>query len=335
MLTWYDAQRRDWPWRRSRDPYRVWVAEVMLQQTRLAVVAPAYRRFLGKFPTVRRLARADEDAVLAAWSGLGYYSRARALHRAARVLDEQTDPTFPPDLKAALALPGVGKYTAAAVLSIAYDKPHAAVDGNVIRVLSRLGRLEPPDAKNQPYQTLADYILERSRPGDWNQAVMELGQTVCLPTAPGCDVCPVRRHCAAHRNDDVADYPAPRRRRSTERVRVDMMLMRDASGNLLLERGNFPFLGHLWLPPTRVVDTESSPAALPTMQGQRIGTFRHAILHREFCVHLYARRMSDAQIRREVRKRVATGVERRLFDDAGLAGIGRSSLLTKALRHAS
>jgi A/G-specific adenine glycosylase len=334
LLTWYDAQRRDWPWRRNRDPYRIWVAEVMLQQTRIAVVEPAYRRFLHRFPTVRRLAGADEDAVLAAWSGLGYYSRARALHRAARVLDARQEPTFPRDIEAALALPGVGRYTATAVLSIAYEQPYAAVDGNVIRVLSRLGRLEPPDAKNEPYQTLAEHLLERNRPGDWNQALMELGQTVCLPTCPQCGSCPLLRHCASYRNDEVAAFPARRRRRSTERVSVEMTLMRDASGNVLLERGAFPFLTHLWLPPARVIDATTSRRAARQASERRIGSFRHAILHREFRVDLYSRMVSDAEIRREAHRRMRAGVERRLFDDVSLAAIGRSSLLTKALAHA-
>jgi A/G-specific adenine glycosylase len=228
----------------------------------------------------------------------------------------------------------VGKYTAAAVLSIAYDQPYAAVDGNIVRVLSRLTRFNSPDAKVEPYQSLAEHILERNRSGDWNQALMELGQTVCLPKAPQCDICPVQRHCAARRHDDISAYPARRTRRPKERVRIDMILLRDRSGSLLLERGAFPFLGHLWLPPTRVVESESSRPALPGQSGKRVGTFRHAILHREFRVEVYSHTVSTAQIRREARRRVAAGIERRLFDDASLGGIGRSSLLTKALRHA-
>lgn len=331
LLTWYDAQRRDWPWRRNRDPYRIWVAEVMLQQTRLAVVESAYHRFLRRFPTVRRLARADEETVLAAWSGLGYYSRARALHRAARVLDAQRARSFPQDFEAALALPGVGRYTAAAVLSIAYDQPYAAVDGNVIRVLSRLGRLEPPDAKNEPYQILADQLLERNRPGDWNQALMELGQTICLPASPRCGSCPVRSHCAAYRSNDVVAFPPRRPRRATERIRITMTLLRDRSGSVLLERGAFPFLPHLWLPPIRVVN--GTPATCSSSNGseRRIVTFRHAILHRQFQVDVHSRLVSPTEIRREARRRITQGVERRVFDRAALAAIGRSSLLTKAL----
>jgi A/G-specific adenine glycosylase len=334
LLIWYDAQRRDWPWRRSRDPYRIWVAEVMLQQTRIAVVVPAYSRFLRRFPTLSRLARADEDSVLAAWSGLGYYSRARALHRAARLLHARAAREFPRNLEAALALPGVGKYTAAAVLSIAYEQPLAAVDGNVIRVLSRLGRLPRPDAKNEPHQTLADRLLARDRPGDWNQALMELGQTVCLPTSPLCRSCPVCRHCSAYENGDVAAFPVRRQRRSTEQVRVEMTLTRDRFGNVLLERGAFPFLAHLWLPPLRVIAAPADRPAAPNPSGRRVGSFRHSILHRAFHVDVYSRVVSDTQIRREAGRRVAGGVERRLFDDAGLARIGRSSLLSKALRHA-
>lgn len=335
LLTWYDTQRRDWPWRRSRDPYRIWVAEVMLQQTRIAVVAPAYRRFVREFPTIRRLAHADEEAVLAAWSGLGYYTRARALYRAAQVLDERPNRSFPRDYAEALALPGVGTYTAAAVLSIAYGLPYAAVDGNVIRVLSRLARLEPGPSGNQAHRALAERILDRARPGDWNQALMELGQTICLPATPRCDACPVRHPCQARYHDDVTAHPAPRQRPPTERVRVGMLLLRDRSGNLLLERGAFPFLPHLWLPPTRVLDSASRGASLPRSRGRLVGTFRHAIMHRELSVDVYARVSSRAEIRREAGRPVGPGVERRLFDEAALSGIGRSSLLTKALRHAS
>jgi A/G-specific adenine glycosylase len=164
LLRWYDANRRALPWRRDRNSYRVWVAEVMLQQTRIEVVIPAYRRFLLAFPTLAKLAAASEDEVLSLWSGLGYYSRARALHRAARLLVDSGACRFPRDYEAARKLPGVGPYTAAAVLSIAHGLPHAAVDGNVVRVLSRLACLLRPDSKGEPHAALADRRAPRPVP---------------------------------------------------------------------------------------------------------------------------------------------------------------------------
>ena len=226
LLRWYDENARSLPWRRDHDSYRVWVAEVMLQQTRIAVVEPAYERFLAAFPTIGALAAAEEENVLALWSGLGYYSRARSLHRAARALEERGDDQFPQTWEEARALPGVGDYTAAAVLSIAYDLPHAAVDGNVIRVLSRLDRLARPDSRGEPHRSTADALLARRRPGDWNQAVMELGETVCIPRAPLCPTCPLRRTCDAFAAGVVEQHPPPKpRRANSPRASLDWSSM--------------------------------------------------------------------------------------------------------------
>jgi len=325
LLAWYDRECRPLPWRRDRNAYRVWVAEVMLQQTRIAVVEPAYRRFLRALPTLARLAAAEEDEVLSLWSGLGYYSRARALHRAARQLRGAGRRAFPADMGEARQLPGVGAYTAAAVLSIAYDQPWAAVDGNVVRVLSRLRRLAAPDGRGEPQRALADELLDRARPGDWNQALMELGETVCLPRAPRCPTCPLRRHCDAFRHADVALYPAPRKRRAVERVDLDLLLWRDAAGRILLERGRFPHLPHLWLPPFRLASEDGAQFAGAELAGE----LRHAILHRSFQVRVFKRTASLATLRRAAR---ANPGQRRLFAPDELAAIGRSSLLTKALR---
>lgn len=324
LLAWYDAHRRPLPWRRGRDPYRIWVAEVMLQQTRVAVVAPAYRRFLRAFPTLPRLARSAEEQVLSLWSGLGYYARARALHRAARQLVARGERSFPDTLEAARCLPGVGPYTAAAVLSIAYGLPHAAVDGNVTRVLSRLYRLPRPDGRGEPYRSLAMQLLDRGRPGDWNQAVMELGETVCLPGTPRCGDCPLARLCRARRHGEPSAYPPPRPRRARHRVHLELTLLRDRAGRILLERGAFAYLPHLWLPPIRTVEGNDGTARGPC--------FRHAILHRDFVVEVRRETVSAADLRR--RLRAGGDAERRLFTAAELSAIGRSSLLTKALRAA-
>lgn len=320
LLEWYDAHRRALPWRGERDPYRIWIAETMLQQTRVAVVERAYARFVAAFPRLEDLARASEERVLAAWSGLGYYGRARSLRRAARALVAAGRRTFPRELEAALALPGVGPYTAAAVLSIAYAEPLAALDANAIRVLSRLERLGRPGAGDEPHASLAAALLDRARPGDWNQALMELGETLCRPAAPHCAECPWRRVCRARREGAVELHPPPPRRRATERIPLSMTVVSDRAGRLLLERGAFRFLPHLWLPPSRI----GPPAA----SGRPVA-FKHAILHRKFAVSVRRRVLEPAELRR--RARSAPGVERRVLDPAELAAIGRSSLLTKAL----
>jgi A/G-specific adenine glycosylase len=188
LLSWYDCNRRDLPWRSDRDPYRVWLSEVMLQQTRVSSVLEHYRRFLQRFPTVQKLASARESAVLAAWSGLGYYRRARMMHAAARVIVKQHAGKFPGSIADLRALPGIGRYTAAAISSIVFNTPVAVVDGNVERVLGRV--FGSSLAGERLWQT-AEALLSPKRPGDFNQAMMELGATVCLPRQPQCSICPV------------------------------------------------------------------------------------------------------------------------------------------------
>jgi len=213
LLAWYRAEQRSLPWRGTRDPYRVWISEVMLQQTRVAVVESYYRRFLARFPTVRRLARARLSTVLALWSGLGYYRRARALHAAARVVVRQHGGSLPRLEVELRELPGIGRYTAAAIASIAFDEPTAVVDGNVERVLRRLyGRRVSGEAIWQQ----ANQLLDPAAPGDFNQAMMELGATVCLPAQPRCPACPVARWCAtfAQGEEKKTSRRLPRRRKA-------------------------------------------------------------------------------------------------------------------------
>lgn len=193
LLLWYDRNRRDLPWRQDRDPYRVWLSEIMLQQTRVSAVLDHYRRFLERFPTVQKLASAREPAVLAAWSGLGYYRRARMMHAAAKAIMKQHGGKFPRGIAELRSLPGIGRYTAAAIASIVFDAPAAVVDGNVERVL---GRVFGPGLARESFWHIAEALLSRKRPGDFNQAMMELGATVCLPRQPRCSACPVFGLCA-------------------------------------------------------------------------------------------------------------------------------------------
>ena len=209
LLSWYDRERRDLPWRRTQDPYRVWLSEIMLQQTRVETVIPYYERFLERFPTVSDLAEAPIDDVLARWSGLGYYRRARSLHEAAGQIVREHAGVFPEDSAEALALPGVGRYTAGAILSIAYGRPEPILDGNVIRILSRWLRLGPEIPQSHLW-TLAEDLVPEERPGDFNQAMMELGATVCTPRSPSCLLCPVQERCEARAEGTPERYPAPK-----------------------------------------------------------------------------------------------------------------------------
>ena len=210
LLAWYDGHARKLPWRESRDPYRVWVSEIMLQQTRVAAVIEHYHEFLRRFPSVKKLAAARETSVLGAWSGLGYYRRARMLHRAAKVMVSQYGGVFPQTAERWRELPGIGRYTAAAVASIAFGEPTALVDGNVERVLLRITGTQL--AGEQLWQK-ADAILHRERPGDFNQAMMELGATVCTPRAPACLTCPVVELCATRGELAATARPAKQKKR--------------------------------------------------------------------------------------------------------------------------
>jgi A/G-specific adenine glycosylase len=237
LLAWFRAHQRDLPWRRGRDPYRIWVAEVMLQQTRIAAVMPYYQRFLARFPTVQSLARAPEAEVLKLWSGLGYYSRARNLHRAAKIIVTQHNGQFPRELDAALELPGIGAYTAAAVLSIAYDVPLAVLDGNVTRVLARINAIRGDLRAPKNWHALsiaAQNFLAAQAPGDWNQSLMELGEVICTPQSPRCAKCPVARHCRAYAQGLTDEIPAPRRKRAAIHIKIAAAILRDPRGRTLL-----------------------------------------------------------------------------------------------------
>jgi A/G-specific adenine glycosylase len=239
LLTWFRAHLRELPWRASRDPYRIWVAEIMLQQTRIAAVLPYYDRFLNQFPDVESLARAPQEKVLQMWSGLGYYSRARNLHRAAKEIVADHHGEFPRTLEEALALPGVGSYTAAAVLSIAHDQPYAVLDGNVARVLARLAAIRGDlraSGRWRAIASLAQDLLAPEAPSDWNQGLMELGEVICTPQNPRCAQCPVSRACRARARGLTDEIPAPRRKRAPVKIRIAAAILRDPRGRTILVR---------------------------------------------------------------------------------------------------
>ena len=240
LLRWFDTHgRHDLPWQHPRSAYRVWLSEVMLQQTQVATVIPYFERFVARYPDLPALAAASVDEVLALWSGLGYYSRGRNLHRAARVCAERHGGALPDTLDALVALPGVGRSTAAAILAQAHGQRAAILDGNVKRVLARHAGIEghPGQAAvEKRLWTIADACLPQARLADYTQALMDLGATVCTPKRPACPTCPLRADCIARASDRVAQLPTPRPRRITPERAVTMLVLVDRDDRVLFER---------------------------------------------------------------------------------------------------
>lgn len=239
------------PWRDCGDPYKIWVSEIMLQQTRVDQATPYFERFIERFPTVRDLAEADQQEVLKVWEGLGYYSRARHMHAASKLVVDKFDGKVPDTWKEINKLKGVGPYTASAVLSIAYQKEHAVVDGNVIRVLSRYLGIEDDVRSTQTKNAIQDYadeLISEERPGDFNQALMELGATVCTPSNPDCQNCPIQTNCVAHKKVKTAEIPykSPAKKRPHHQIGVGIIL-NGAKGKVLIAlRPDDTMLGGMW-----------------------------------------------------------------------------------------
>lgn len=273
LLEWYGRDARELPWRSTRDPYRIWLSEIMLQQTRVQTVIPYYHAFLERFPDVEALARASVQDVLSAWAGLGYYSRARNLHRAARQVAEQGG--FPRDRKGLQALSGVGAYTAAAVGSIAFGLDAVAVDGNVRRVMARFhGITEDPRTPSgaRSVETRARQLLPSGRAGTFNQALMDLGATLCTPRNPRCPACPWRNLCVAHRDGLEQVIPVRTRNRPPRPVTAVSAIWMREGAILLVRRPSQGLLGGLWGPPdTRCEPRESPDRAAERLMRQRLG----------------------------------------------------------------
>ncbi len=281
LLRWYDQHRRKLPWRETRDPYRIWLSEIMLQQTRVAAVREHYRIFLERFPNVQALAAASEEAVLAAWSGLGYYRRARMLHQAAQQIAEQYGGCFPQNSEVLLALPGIGRYTAAAIASIAFAEPVAVVDGNVERVLQRFIGINLTAPQTWPH---AQALLVKSRPGDFNQAMMELGALVCVPREPRCAMCPVRKWCVKQGEAPRAEPPSRQKKKQIWCA----LEWRDGVGNgngggkvrLVQRPRKASLMPGMWELP------QSSEPPRPLPASARWRTFRHSITVTDYTVHV-------------------------------------------------
>jgi A/G-specific adenine glycosylase len=315
LLAWYDRSGRDLPWRREPSPYRVWVAEIIFQQTRIEQGLPYYHRFLERFPDVAALAGAHPDALMKAWEGLGYYSRARNLQRAAQVIVGEHDGRFPERAADWQSLPGVGPYTARAIASITAGEPVAVVDGNVVRVLSRVFDIDRP-AHTTPgrrlFQTLADALVAPRRPGDFNQAVMDLGATVCVPRNPLCEACPWAAPCRARARGNQAERPVKRPRVATPHYE-EVALVIERDGALLLgRRPRAGLLGGLWeLPCGRVEPGEDHAASLRRVAreilgagvrvGGLVGSANHAYSHFRVTLSAYRCRLASGGEPRPVR----------------------------------
>jgi len=259
LLTWYQANKRDLPWRKNRDPYRIWISEIMLQQTTVAAVVPYYEKFMKRFPEIKTLAKASQPEVLEMWAGLGYYSRARNIHKSAQLIFEQG---FPERAEGLLALPGFGPYTSRAVASLAYSEAVGVLDGNVIRILSRVYGLklnwwQPKDRKI--LQKLSDQLAHTKFNSEVNQGMMELGATVCTPKKPLCWLCPWKSKCVALRNNMVEQLPLSKPKQNVELWHWQMNV-HTKNNKIYLEKNSVtPFLTNMWFPPSQAQAIQKKP----------------------------------------------------------------------------
>jgi A/G-specific adenine glycosylase len=311
LLAWYDQFKRDLPWRRTRDPYAIWVSEIMLQQTRVDTVVPYFGRFLARFPTVQTLADAPLDAVLAQWSGLGYYRRARLLHQGAQAVAREHAGRVPESAVARLALPGVGRYTAGAIGSIAFDLPEPIVDGNVARVLTRVLGVDTPLGDKRTERVLweeAARLAQGERPGALNQAVMELGARICTPTQAKCESCPLAGACLARREGRVSELPVVPAKRAPKAVALVGLVARTTDQRLWLARNEGNLYGGLWGCPLEEGHSAATASALAerlalrgTLSPHKLGSVEHVLTHRRLSIDVYEMTGTEGEVRADLR----------------------------------
>ena len=311
LIEWYRHHHRRLPWRETRSPYRIWVSEVMLQQTQVQTVLPYYRRFLHAFPNVKTLANADLQAVLKAWEGLGYYARARNMHRAANDILQKHSGKFPDFWEALRELPGIGDYIACAVLSIAFNQPYAVVDGNVKRVLSRFYELSEPVNKSFSYKIFkaaAEDLLDHRRPGMFNQALMELGALVCTPKNPDCPHCPIHSLCRAYQTGCVEQFPKRIRSSKTPLHHIAVGVVYKNGRMLITRRKPEGLLGGLWeFPGGKVKEHETPEKAcireikeevnLDVTVDGHISQVKHAYTHFKILMDVFLCRYVDGEVK--------------------------------------
>lgn len=321
---WFDRNAKDLPWRGRGDAYAVWVSEIMLQQTQVATVCGYFTRFLQAFPTVEELARADEEQVLKHWEGLGYYRRARQLHRAAKIIVAEYGGEFPREIEQARQLPGIGRYTAGAILSIAYDIPQPILETNTVRVFSRLLSYEgdPHGAAGQRLLwSMAEAIVDPKRPGRLNQALMELGREVCKSRRPACASCPVQAFCRAAQNGLQESIPRPKAKRQITEVREAAVIVRRKGRILLMKRGEGGRWAGLWDFPRFAIEAEHPPAlreeliagvrrltGVRIVPGEMLKTLRHGVTRFRITLDCYeaeyvsaSNRETAAEIKEEIK----------------------------------
>ncbi|OQY06730.1 MAG: A/G-specific adenine glycosylase [Planctomycetales bacterium 4572_13] len=301
LLRWFHTNARDLPWRRNRTPYAVWVSEIMLQQTQVTTVIDYYNRFMKRFPTVEKLARARQDTVLKLWEGLGYYSRGRNLHKAAKTIVRDYGGQLPDTVDELQKIPGIGRYTAGAIASIAFNRPAPILDGNVIRVLCRVFRIKgnPKDAatKNQLWE-LAERLVHTKRPGDFNEAMMELGATVCTPSAPACVDCPLRKSCAAFEHNEQQSLPLKQKKASLPHYTIAVGVVFKSDKILIDKRKQNALLGGLWeFPGGKKKKDESFKEAtarevkeetdIEVEVGKRLCIIKHTYSHFKVTLHAF------------------------------------------------
>ena len=336
LLRWFDRSKRDLPWRRSREPYGVWVSEVMLQQTQVERVVRYWTKFVARFPNVASLAEAELKDVLGLWTGLGYYSRARNLHLASKELMLRFGGELPDSVESLLTLPGFGRYTAGAVASIAFELEAPLVDGNVARVLSRLLELDGVPGEKTREAALwgaAEVLVEGARPGDWNQALMELGATVCVPQNPLCLVCPVRASCQALRAGRVDELPRPKKPAKRKRLELVVAVARRGHEVLLARREERGLFGGLWeLPGVELAPGANGDAALQKCLGKKasigpeLTVLERTLTHRDLVLRLHA-----VSIPRRLARPPPGYLEWRWVPDSEISALGMSSAMQAAL----
>lgn len=301
LLAWYDENARTLPWRGIHDPYRTWVSETMLQQTRVETVRGYYDRFLARFPDVAALAAADEADVLKLWEGLGYYSRARNLHQAAQQVVRDFGGEMPREVAQLRKLKGIGAYTAGAIASIAFNERVPAVDGNVIRVVSRLAGIREnvgiPSVRRELEETAAS-LVPAARPGDFNQALMDLGSAVCVPGTPNCDLCPLRAHCDAYDAGDAEDLPVLPQKNPPKPLDWDVLLIRSGEKILMRQRTEAMLHG-LWVFPMLPGHTDNpadfaAQMHMPLHTIRNVGDAKHVFTHQIWRMTLYTMTTPDA-----------------------------------------
>jgi A/G-specific adenine glycosylase len=323
--SWFCKHQRPLPWRETYDPYGVWVSEVMLQQTRMEVVLGYYDRFMTRFPTVASLAKASFDDVTAAWSGLGYYRRARMLRDGAVDVMTRFGGVIPRTVEELVTIAGIGRYTAGAIASIAHGQRAAIVDGNVARIVARLFSINAPLASpalmREAWKVAEELVKAAKSPRDFNQGLMELGALVCTPRNPACDRCPLRRHCAAFIEGRVDELPRPKAKIATRELRIPLYLVTDRAGRVLMRREDGQLMrGMFHLPHGDTTLLTGTP--LRVTAGAALGTFRHTVTNRRITFEVFA-------VSRHPRTR---GREYAWIDPAALAAVPHPSYVRKALR---